>query len=325
MSSLYQKNGIWHVATMIDTPTGRRQVCRSLKTRNYRSAVRVSKSVIQELTTISLSQLLNQWVIRKIQNHNSRRYIDDAEGSMKDLIEYFGNVGASSITTQKLRDFKSYLITVRKLNPTTVALRLRTLKAVFSFGYKNDLIPKHPFKGLELPRTNKKIEFLSKDEIKKLLELSSRNKLHNLFLQFLLATGCRRGELANLRWSDINEHILTFNGKTGLRSFPVNPQIKEILDEIKSLQKRECEFVLSSEYGHHIKGQNLSGLVKNYLRKIKSSYSCHTLRHTFVSWLIMQGKPIFLVQRLAGHKSIQTTMLYSHLTPEFLQVDTKYF
>ncbi len=42
----------------------------------------------------------------------------------------------------------------------------------------------------------------------------------------------------------------------------------------------------------------------------------HTLRHTFCSLLAMRGVPIPTIAELAGHKTIQITMRYSHLAPE---------
>jgi len=42
----------------------------------------------------------------------------------------------------------------------------------------------------------------------------------------------------------------------------------------------------------------------------------HTLRHTFCSWLAMQGTPLYTIQKLARHKTIAMTERYSHLLPD---------
>ena len=42
----------------------------------------------------------------------------------------------------------------------------------------------------------------------------------------------------------------------------------------------------------------------------------HTLRHTFASWLVQAGVPLYTVQRLMGHKSIVMTQRYAHLAPD---------
>ena len=42
----------------------------------------------------------------------------------------------------------------------------------------------------------------------------------------------------------------------------------------------------------------------------------HSLRHTFASWLALQGTPILTIKELLGHKDIKMTMRYAHLIPD---------
>ena len=48
------------------------------------------------------------------------------------------------------------------------------------------------------------------------------------------------------------------------------------------------------------------------------NFTLHTLRHTFGSWLAMEGVPLRAIQKLMGHKSITTTERYAHLSREDL-------
>ena len=66
--------------------------------------------------------------------------------------------------------------------------------------------------------------------------------------------------------------------------------------------------------------------VKNIRKSFKSACSragienfrIHDLRHTFASWLVMEGVPLFEVSKLLRHASIQMTERYAHLAPDHL-------
>ncbi|MDL2279575.1 tyrosine-type recombinase/integrase [Desulfovibrio sp. OttesenSCG-928-G11] len=45
----------------------------------------------------------------------------------------------------------------------------------------------------------------------------------------------------------------------------------------------------------------------------------HTLRHTFASWLVQQGTPLYTVAELMGHSTLEMTRRYSHLAPDTLR------
>ena len=49
--------------------------------------------------------------------------------------------------------------------------------------------------------------------------------------------------------------------------------------------------------------------------KLRATGGLHILRHTFCSHLAMRGAPALSIQKLAGHKNMQTTLRYMHLAP----------
>jgi len=64
-----------------------------------------------------------------------------------------------------------------------------------------------------------------------------------------------------------------------------------------------------------IRTRDTSGL-NNGVDNPRDQIVFHTLRHTYISWLVMMGTDIRTVQGMARHRSISMTMRYAHLAPD---------
>jgi site-specific recombinase XerD len=60
-------------------------------------------------------------------------------------------------------------------------------------------------------------------------------------------------------------------------------------------------------------------LIQAAKRANVTDVTLHTFRHTFASWLVMEGIDINTVRELLGHSDIKTTMKYTHLAPEHVK------
>ena len=137
-----------------------------------------------------------------------------------------------------------------------------------------------------------------------------------------LHTGLRFGELANLRWADVDlgrQALITVRGegsKSGhTRHLPLHSGIREV---IKNWQPESVDaggFVFPGRDGERL--VDVKTAWAQVLRTAKiEKFRFHDLRHTFASKLVQGGADLNTVRDLLGHRDFAMTLRYSHLTPD---------
>ena len=175
-----------------------------------------------------------------------------------------------------------------------------------------------PTRGIRRNRRQALSRFLSREEIDRLLEaLETHARTDGArqqadIVRLLLFTGCRRGEIVGLRWSEVRGNALALaDAKTGPRRVPLNAQALSILDR---QPRGESPFVFPSPYDpSRPRGPEL-GLWYRVRHEIGiEDVRLHDLRHTHASHAVMNGVPVPVVARLLGHSSTRMTLRYAHL------------
>jgi integrase len=209
---------------------------------------------------------------------------------------------------------------------------------------------KNPIKGVKLPTLqNQRERFLSHEEASILLnELrvdQSRKKnpgekkdpqLHDMAL-LSLHCGLRAGEIFNLKGQDLDFDNALINisdpkNKESRKAF-MTEAVKEVLSS--RVPKSPDEYVFKERRGKRTEdGKNrkddekinqLSAVFGKTVNRLgfndgvidpRQKITFHSLRHTFASWLALQGETILTIKELLGHKSLAMTTRYAHLMPE---------
>ncbi len=129
--------------------------------------------------------------------------------------------------------------------------------------------------------------FLSRDELHVLMSVIDNPGLADL-VNFAVNTGCRQGEVINLRWSRVdlvkrrlileNRGYMTKSQK--IRSIPLNKAATELLARRK--KELNCEFVFTLE-GVQVEPNKMNKEFKKFIRKAKLNplLYFHSLRHSF--------------------------------------------
>jgi len=135
-----------------------------------------------------------------------------------------------------------------------------------------------------------------------------------------LNTGLRRGEVLQLRWTDIDllQRKLVVRGdnaKSGkTRYVPLNDEALETLQHWK-IGTESAEWVFAGRDGEPMLAIKTSW--KGVLQSAAiTDFRWHDLRHHFASRLVMKGVDLNTVRELLGHSDLSMTLRYAHLSPE---------
>ncbi|MCL4322041.1 MAG: site-specific integrase [Deltaproteobacteria bacterium] len=163
---------------------------------------------------------------------------------------------------------------------------------------------------------NKRLRYLSEEEIKALIEACEPTYLRPIVIT-ALNTGMRLREILKLTWQRVdlkNRLILLDKTKNGeRREIPINETLYGVLSSlVRNIAFDHVFYDLKTLRPF----DRIDRSFHTALKKAKIiDFHFHDLRHTFASWLVMKGVDLAAVQKLLGHKSITMTMRYAHLAP----------
>lgn len=269
---------------------------------------------------ITLGELKKKY-LASIEATHTRGSYRHSRKCIERLIECLGEgVNVNDITKQQVETF---IHNIYKTSQHTASLHLRHLKAVFNKLIDWNYLEKNPYKGIRLRIATNNPIFISKDELKLILEKELNPILSSLYL-FAFYTGLRLSEIINLEWNDVdlNARLIRVRNKEGFttkskkeRTIPISNVVLDLLvnlnhDSNYVFAKNETIFnaiYVSKSFKACVKATNLN-------QKIHF----HTLRHSFASCLAQQNVSLIVIKQLLGHANITTTMIYSHLRNEDL-------
>jgi integrase len=205
----------------------------------------------------------------------------------------------------------------KKTSKATANRSLAVLRKIFNLGIRWDMITSNPVCKIDFFRVPRgRMRFLSHEEQDALLK-ACNGPLKDV-VGVALKTGMRRGELLGLRKKDVDfsgNFIYLEKTKSGAhRQIPMVPEVRAVLARL-ALGCDDEALLFKNKDGNPY--NDLRTAFCTALRKAGiKDFHFHDLRHTFASDMVMAGVNIFTVSKLLGHASVQTTMIYSHLSPE---------
>ena len=266
-----------------------------------------------------------------------------------------------TMTEEHFKELKLKKITVAYCQKVVIELSktyvlynhyLSVINRIFKYAVLMDILDSNPFDKVIKPKsrqTQRKGNFLTKEELKEFLKLAKTATLSYFFplVHLMSYTGLRQGEALALKWSDIDfenkkitvnktaarikekQTLQTPKTKNSKRVISIDPTTLSILkswkkDQIKIYFKNgkhfegDDNFIFTNQRGEWVHIHNFIRYFKRFIADHKlKPITPHGLRHTHASLLFSAGvEPKNISDRL-GHSTVQITLdLYTHITEE---------
>ncbi len=288
----------------------------------------------------SFNELCDYWI--KNRTALKRNAKDDLSIIRHHLRPAFEKIKLKDINNTKIAKFT---LERNHLAKKTISNVLTLLISMLKLAHENNYIAKLPtIKKPSVKSFSKDFSYLrTQEEITRFLS-AARMEDEIVWLLYATAiyTGMRQGELAALTFDDIDfsKRLITihksFNGptKSGIvRHVPILDPILLPLKEWKLRCPTRLVFPNKKLEMQRPSGRIFQEVLHRVLisagleRRINSGskrkwyITFHDLRHTFASHWAMSSGDMFRLKEILGHKDIQTTMRYSHLSPDAFSSD----
>lgn len=198
---------------------------------------------------------------------------------------------------------------------------VRDLSAVFSFALRREVVQRNPCETAAVRKTdNQNKRFLTLEEVTRLgatldaFEEEGVNPKALNIARLWALTGCRRDEIARLRWPEVSleDGLLELDdSKTGKSIRPIGAAAVALLKGIE--REGDSDFVFPAERGDgHFQGTK--GVWAKAIKKADlAGVTPHTLRHTMGSTAVSTGEALALTGAILGHANPRSTAVYAHV------------
>ncbi|EAW1477921.1 tyrosine-type recombinase/integrase [Salmonella enterica] len=252
-----------------------------------------------------LSEILNLWYFCHGQ---ALKNGDIEKRQLLKTINDLGDPGVYEVNKRMMIMHRSRRLS-RGISASTINRDMYRLSGMFSALIKLDEFPgDNPMHGLPpLQEKNPGMTFLTTEEIGALLDALTGD--YRLVALLSLSTGGRWSEVNTLTPAQVMQRRVVFletkNGKK--RVVPISAELEQEITENASASLFKVDY------------ENFCRKLRRVKPDLPRGQATHVLRHTFASHFMMNGGNIIALQQILGHATIQQTMAYAHLAPDYLQ------
>ena len=240
---------------------------------------------------------------------------------MSSLGKFKKKIRFSEIDFKLIERWEKYMTVTEENSLATISKKLKTLKLYVNRARKEGKIRRDPFNNYKIKRPKGRIEFLTEEELKKLIELYHREGLmegHRKVLRYFIFscfTGLRLGDVKRLSHDMIigDTIVMVPNKKKNVDNetvkIPLCKSAKVLISHTETTWAVRPIFpsLCDQKTNEYLKD---CGKLVN----IRKHMHFHLSRHTFASLFLEKTGDLATLQKLLGHASITQTMVYAHVS-----------
>ena len=321
---------------------------RDILTRDGVVSVELIKNHLQGITTnpttlLDMSKAELQSVQESVGKSRAEGTFLNLYYSDKNLRYFIENKGVQDISiatiTESLFEEYRFFLKKRGLKASTVNTNLCWLSRLMFRAVSRRIIRCNPFENAKYEKEEKKIRFLQKSDVMKLMAMRMNDReaeLARLMFVFSCFTGMAIADMENLEYrhiqtaADGQRYIRKERQKTKVEFIvPLHPIAEAIISHCRKEQERsEEQQTVKKKDAHLVFHRNCSRSVMDTRLSIvgkacgiRQRLSFHLARHTFGTMSLSAGIPIESIAKMMGHTSISSTQVYAQVTDNKISED----
>jgi integrase len=345
-----RKDGRYETRATLNTPMGRRRVSfygdtvEEANNKKFQALADQAKGILfSDPGRLTVGEYLQNWLTDSARYQVSEGTFERYERTCRNhLIPFFGRVKLRDLGAAHVRAFKARKIE-EGLNPNTVGVMQGVLSTALNQAVDDGLIPSNPASRVKkaVKREQAPMRSLSQEEASRLLGAAVGTRDEAL-LTLALRTGMRQGELAALRWEDIDltdkpsitvrrsadtrTKTRVSTTKTGKdRRIHIGPRTVDVLKghRARQLEERMAAaswadpgLVFPNTKGKIRRRDSVMRSLRRFLKEagLPVAIRFHDLRHTAGTLALRQGVPLHTVSKMLGHSDPAMTLRrYAHV------------
>jgi len=291
---------------------------------------------VEEDTKKKIKELEDYCDYLKYQKNYSDYTIKSYKTDIEEFLNYINSEGLNfkDIEYSDIRFYLMYLKEEKKDINSSIDRKLSSLRGFYKYMANEQIVKTNVFSIVNGPKKSKKLpHYFEYNELEELFEVpdisTSLGQRDSLLLEMLYATGCRVGELVNIKIGDIDlgrRNILILGKGNKERYVTYGEYCEDILkkylnDGYHQLNKENNGYLFLNNNGGKLSERGVRYILDRLIKQtsLNKNISPHMIRHSFATHLLNEGCDLLTVQKLLGHESIKATQIYTHVTTDRLK------